>query len=191
MTVWLAAADVAVAAGLRDALMWAGFHFLKKWYSVLDFFPLWLTNVTEMWNQVWSVWMKGTFWHAGSISFCKNNKNIWKVFSTQHKLVINRSQRFWIFRMSWRMIRKKEWGRWNSFSSMCGCVHVAFIHLKLHFKNQSVKWFGYWSAVGRSHVAAGFLMGVKSGAGLRSLWAGQVCCYWLQTVFFADYRVSL
>lgn len=164
---------------------------IKKWYSVLDFFPLWLTNVTEMWTQVWSVWMKGTFWHSGSISFCKNNKNIWKVFSTQHKLVINRSQRFWIFRKSWRMIRKKEWGCWNSFSSMCSCVHVAFIHLKLHFKNQSVKWFGYRSAVGCIHVAAGFLTGVKSGAGLLSLWAGQVCCYWLQTVFSADYCVSL
>lgn len=47
--VWLAAADVAVAPGLGDGGVWAGFHFLKSLILFLTFFfILWLTNVTEM-----------------------------------------------------------------------------------------------------------------------------------------------
>lgn len=41
----------------------------------------------------------------------------------------------------------------NSFSNVCVCAHVAFSHLKLHFKNQFVKWFSYRPATCSCRVA--------------------------------------
>lgn len=105
--VLLAAADVVVAPGLGDGERASK----KNSYSPLDFSSLWLSNITEMKNQVWSVWMKGIFWDSGSICFCKHNKSIRKVSSPQQKLVINRSQRCWVLRKRWRMIRKRECAR--------------------------------------------------------------------------------